>query len=360
MSHADTAAAAPPVAPRTVRNRLRSIGRASVVTHGAVARDVALHVAVDAPTHLKRGDLVHLRHAIHLAMARAAALRPQNLDVALVREAHEAREGNRQCDRDTGPDPPTPLRHPERSMANGIGLCCETACGRRNVAPAPNGAQALHTNALFRSCQELMLQPNDGDERVDGVEVGELHPTPAHAAGHPTVADCLSRGTGQAVRHGELALLGLGENERARERGLHGVEVAELAPADLVHPDPFPGGTHEHHLLGDVAEGADAFARPLEPLRGARRQILERGVRLGTLARGGVEIGRPVPGRLMIDGDHDVVYCKRRVTERKRPASSRRAIDTPGTAMRPSRLMLSLITSAPRPNHRTLGSTSEG
>src|SRR5438876_645585 len=92
MSHADAAAAAPPVAPRTVRNRLRSIGRASVVTQGAVARDVALHVAVDAPTHLEGGDLVHLRHAIHLAMARAAALRPQNLDVTLVREAHEARE----------------------------------------------------------------------------------------------------------------------------------------------------------------------------------------------------------------------------------------------------------------------------
>src|SRR5882762_11874061 len=54
------------------------------------------------------------------------------------------REGDRQCDRDAGPDPPTPLRHPERSMANGIGLCCETACGRRNVAPALNGAQALH------------------------------------------------------------------------------------------------------------------------------------------------------------------------------------------------------------------------
>src|SRR5207245_11336121 len=100
------------------------------------------------------------------------------------------RKRDRQCDRETGPDPPIPLRHPERSMANGSGLCCETACGRRNVAPAPNGAQALHTNALFRSCQELMLQPNDGDERVDGVEVGELHPTPAHAAGHPTVADC--------------------------------------------------------------------------------------------------------------------------------------------------------------------------
>src|SRR5882724_4723654 len=466
MSHADAAAAAPPVAPRTVRNRLRSIGRASVVTHGAVARDVALHVAVDAPAHLERGDLVHLRHATHVAVAGAAAPGAQDLDVPLVWEAHETwecvharpherllggprlahlldlrfmgrvgaadnlmtteaglhrgdprlardghgavtvqagdlvltgvdvvteedrlagalqpprvaddgslvarrrltglcrgRKGDRQCDRDTGPDPPTPLRHPERSMANGIGLCCETACGRRNVAPAPNGAQALHTKALFRSCQQLMLQPNDGNERVDGVQVGELHPTPAHAAGHPTVADCLSRGTRQAVGHGELALLGLGENERAREPGLHGVEVAELAPTDLVHPDPFPGRTHEHHLLGDVAEGADAFARPLEPLRGARRQILERGLGLGTLARGGVEIGRPVPGRLMIDGDHDVVYCKRRVTERKRPASSRRAIDTPGTAMRPSRLMLSLITSAPRPNQRTLGSTSEG
>src|SRR5213076_981061 len=70
MSHADTAAAAPPVAPRTVRNRLRSIGRASVVTHGAVARHVALHVAV----------------------AGGAALGAQDLDMALVREPHEARQ----------------------------------------------------------------------------------------------------------------------------------------------------------------------------------------------------------------------------------------------------------------------------
>src|SRR6185312_7455411 len=92
MSHADAAAAAPPVAPRTVRNRLRSIGRASVVTHGAVARDVALHVAVDAPAHLERRDLVYLRHGAHVAVAGAAALGAQNLDVPLVREAHEARE----------------------------------------------------------------------------------------------------------------------------------------------------------------------------------------------------------------------------------------------------------------------------
>src|SRR2546422_9510889 len=92
MSHAEAAAAAPPVAPRTVRNRLRSIGRASVVTHGAVARAVALHVAVDAPAHLERGDLVHLRHGAHVAVAVDAALSAQGLDVALVWETHEARE----------------------------------------------------------------------------------------------------------------------------------------------------------------------------------------------------------------------------------------------------------------------------
>src|SRR3981081_2363154 len=91
MSHADAAAAAPPVAPRTVRNRRRSICRASVVTLGAVARDAALHVTVDAPAHLERGDLVHLRHATHLAVAGAAALGAKDLDMGLVREAHEAR-----------------------------------------------------------------------------------------------------------------------------------------------------------------------------------------------------------------------------------------------------------------------------
>src|SRR5882724_12597318 len=424
MSHADAAAAAPPVAPRTVRNRLRSIGRASVVTHGAVARDVALHVAVDAPAHLERGDLVHLRHATHVAVAGAAAPGAQDLDVPLVWEAHETwecvharphgrllggprlahlldlrfmgrvgaadnlmtteaglhrgdprlardghgavtvqagdlvltgvdvvteedrlagalqtprvaddgslvairrltglcrgREGDRQCDRNAGPDPPTPLRHPERSMANGIGLCRETGCGRRNVAPAPNGAQALHTRALFRSCEQLVLELNDVDEGVDGVKVWELHPAPPHAARDPAVADGLARRPREAVGHRELALLALRENECAREARFHGMEVAELAPTDLVHPDPLPGGAHEHHLLGDVPERAHALARPLEPLRGARRQILERRLGLGTLARAGVEIGRPVAGRLVIDGDHSGSICKPRVTERKR------------------------------------------
>src|SRR5947199_8193720 len=93
MSHADTAAAAPPVAPRTVRNRLRSIGRASVVTHGAVARDVALHVAVDAPAHRERGHLVHQGHAIHVAVAGGAALGGRDLNMALVWAPDETRDG---------------------------------------------------------------------------------------------------------------------------------------------------------------------------------------------------------------------------------------------------------------------------
>src|SRR2546430_16274361 len=91
MSHADAAAAAPPVAPRTVRNRLRSIGRASVMTHGAVARDVALHVAVDAPAHLERRDLVNWRHARHAAVAGVAPPGTRGLVVPLGGEGSEAR-----------------------------------------------------------------------------------------------------------------------------------------------------------------------------------------------------------------------------------------------------------------------------
>src|SRR5437667_2527446 len=151
-----------------------------------------------------------------------------------------------------------------------------------------------------------MLQPDDVDEGVNGIQVGELHPAPSHAARHPAIANGLAGRPRQAVGHGELALFALREDERTREARLHRVEVAELAPADLVHPDPFPGGAHEHHLLGDVPERAHAFAGPLEPLAGTRRQILERRVGLGTLAGAGVQIGGPVADRLVIDRAHYV------------------------------------------------------
>src|SRR2546425_8837769 len=49
--------------------------------------------------------------------------------------------GNEQSDCDAGRGPTTPLRHQSRSMAN-VSCVCGTACGRQNVAPPANGAQA--------------------------------------------------------------------------------------------------------------------------------------------------------------------------------------------------------------------------
>src|SRR5207244_3386193 len=104
------------------------------------------------------------------------------------------------------------------------------------------------------------------------------------------------------------------------------------------------------------------LARPFESLGGARREVLEGRVGPGPLPGAGIEVRRPVAGRLVLGRDHRSFYCKPRVTERKRPSSSSRATDTPGTAMRPSFPMVSLTTSAccPLPNQRELGSRSDG
>src|SRR5882762_1728636 len=99
MPQAEMAAAPAPVTPRTFRKRLRSIvfgpsviAVRLVVTHGTVAADFVLLVAGHAPPHSQRRDLVDLWHRLHIAMARAARLRAEGLDVALVRETHEARQ----------------------------------------------------------------------------------------------------------------------------------------------------------------------------------------------------------------------------------------------------------------------------
>src|SRR5690349_13045898 len=92
MSHADAAAAAPPVAPNTVKNRLRSIG-ASVVTQRAVTRDIVLHVTVDAPAHPERSELMDLGHRAHVAVTRDAGVGPQRLDVPLMRKVYESGQG---------------------------------------------------------------------------------------------------------------------------------------------------------------------------------------------------------------------------------------------------------------------------
>src|SRR5690348_18017120 len=96
MPHAEATVAAPPVTPRILRNRLRLIPSVIpsperlVVTDRAVARDFALDVALDAPAHLQRGDLVHLRHTGHVAVTGRAAVGAENLDVPHMREMHEA------------------------------------------------------------------------------------------------------------------------------------------------------------------------------------------------------------------------------------------------------------------------------
>src|SRR5205807_2196353 len=169
---------------------------------------------------------------------------------------------------------------------------------------------------------QLMFHGDDADERVDRVQIGKLHPAPADAARHAPVPHRLPRGARQAVRRGDLALLRLAQDERAREAGLHRMQVGELAPAHLVHPHPLPRRSHEHHLLRHMAERPDPLPRPLETLGGPGRQILERRFGLGTLARARVERRRPVTRRLVLDRDHDP-YCKRRVSERKRASSAR-------------------------------------
>src|SRR5215510_15860611 len=96
MPQPDSAAAPPPATPSTWRNRLRSIpslisSRPLVVTHRAVAADIARDVTADAPPHLQRGHLADLRHPIDLAVTVGARLRPrpEHLDMPHVREVDE-------------------------------------------------------------------------------------------------------------------------------------------------------------------------------------------------------------------------------------------------------------------------------
>src|SRR5207245_10242439 len=119
-----------------------------------------------------------------------------------------------------------------------------------------------------------MLETDDFDERVDGFQIRELHPTPAHAAGHATIANRLPRRARQPVGERELPLFLFRDDERTGEAGLHRMEVPDLPPPDLVHPDPFPGAAPEHHLLRHMPEGPDALATTLDSLRGARWQVL--------------------------------------------------------------------------------------
>src|SRR5207244_12866362 len=107
------------------------------------------------------------------------------------------------------------------------------------------------------------------------IELRKLQPAPAHAARDLAVADRRADRLEESVGERQLLLLEFPQYERAADAQLHGMEVAELASGDLVHPHPLPGRSHAHDLLGHVLERAHPLAPPLEPLRGAPRQATD-------------------------------------------------------------------------------------
>src|SRR3989442_9113741 len=76
--------------------------------------------------------------------------------------------GNEESDCEAGRGPTTPLRHQSRSMAN-VSCVCGTACGRQNVAPPADRAQAPPPRAggvAIWSRPELNFQPGHPPQSV--------------------------------------------------------------------------------------------------------------------------------------------------------------------------------------------------
>src|SRR2546421_1692581 len=115
-----------------------------------------------------------------------------------------------------------------------------------------------------------------------------------HPFGQRAVAHCLFDDARQSIARTDLMLFQSGEHERSAHARFHRMEIAELAATDLIHPYPFPGGAEIHDLLGDVPQVAQFFARLLETLCGAGREVARGLVRLGTLSWAQIEMRRPV------------------------------------------------------------------
>src|SRR5438093_706193 len=219
------------------------------------------------------------------------------------------------------------------------------------------GAQHAAPLHLFWSGQQLVLQSHHVDKRLHRVEIGEIHPAVAHAVEERAVPDRLLDDARQSIRRADFLLLGRGQNECAADTGLHGVQIAEFAASDLVHPHPFPRRPEVDDLFGDMAQAAELFAGFLETLGRAGRQIPRRLIRFGAFARAHVEVASPV---VRVRLAHGAPKSTGAVKRRNRPGSSSRPHDWCGTAIRPPRPIVSLMTSPLRPNQRAEGSKSEG
>src|SRR4029077_9220658 len=124
----------------------------------------------------------------------------------------------------------------------------------------------------------------------------------AHAVEQRAVAHGLLDDAWQSVGRADFLLLGSRQDECPADPGLHWMQVPQLAASHFVHPDPFPRRAQVDDLLGDVAQAAQLFARPFEPLGGAGRQIARRLIRLGTLARAQVKVAGPVVSVRLVYG----------------------------------------------------------
>src|SRR5258708_5490477 len=139
-----------------------------------------------------------------------------------------------------------------------------------------------------------MFAPDQVDERAHYIEGGELGPTPAHALAHVAVAHGVADGAHHPVRLRQLVFFRVREDERPARARRHGMQVGELAAAHLVHPHPFVDRAEKHDLLGHVLQAAQSFARLLETLGGARRQVAQRRLEFGALARIEIQVRGPI------------------------------------------------------------------
>src|SRR5713226_6392174 len=78
-----------------------------------------------------------------------------------------------------------------------------TACGREECS-AP--AECRTSPGSVGARQKVMLQTDDVHETVDGAEVGELHPAPAHAVHQRSVTHGMLHRAREAVGEDELLL----------------------------------------------------------------------------------------------------------------------------------------------------------
>src|SRR5258705_18891 len=74
---------------------------------------------------------------------------------------------------------------------------------------------------LLGTCQQLVLKADDVDERGDGLEIREFHPTMPDTARQGPISHRLFHNSRQSVGRADLLLFRAGQDERAADARLH-------------------------------------------------------------------------------------------------------------------------------------------